>query len=208
MEEQQVEAVLDHPFTAEDQGMFARVWGRVMPDQSMSPIELGPAPDAIVPAPGQGGWTEEPGGCGAPVEGAERLTPLLRQLMEGAQRGRRSYQQLARHAQGTAGRQLAGMAGEESLSFKRLETVCFLLTGQQLAVRPWNGVPSGTLRCALREQYLWEQERRQTCLEAARLVRSGGDPLLTQLLLELGEQSALHMEKICHILEGMARTYP
>ena len=53
---------LGKPLTVDDPELFARVWRRVMPDEELSPIALGPAP---------GPGTEEPD------RAAERLSRAL-----------------------------------------------------------------------------------------------------------------------------------
>lgn len=206
---------LGKPLTVDDPELFARVWRRVMPDEELSPIALGPAPgpgteepdrtaDAPpaeqregsrqAPAPPPEG-EEEPPCLG---EGSLPFVPALERRMEQAQQGAQIYQALARRAQGTAGRQTAALAADQQRHLRRLGAAYFLLTG-----RRWQGtaravLPAGTTAGALREMFAWERQVRQGDLRARNQTE---DPCLKALFQELAEEAQLHMDAIRHILE-------
>ena len=138
---------LGKPLTVDDPELFARVWRRVMPDEELSPIALGPAPGPgteapdraadAPPAEGQAGsrqapipppeGEEEPPCLG---EGSLPFAPALERRMEQAQQGAQIYQALSRRTQGAAGRQTAALAADQQRHLRRLGAAYFLLTGR------------------------------------------------------------------------------
>ena len=149
-----------------DEQTFRRVWQRVMPDESISPIVLG--------RPGEHGGRPEP-----PRPGPQRPDRpggdegLLRQMLENTDRGL--------FALGSAVRRQPGARGLwESMndSAAQLRSAWFLLTGRRW--RPGvrdagRNMPVGQL---LREQYLRE-------LELSRLYRVGQGEFREEDLREL-----------------------
>ena len=167
-----------------DQETFERVWKRVMPDQSLSPVEAGEA---------AGGGTQAPENASSGEDGAllARLTEQLRGALPGAQ-------SLARRMGGRS-RPLADLPGDRQRALRRLSALYFLLTGLRPAARP--SLPPRepiSLSQALREQYLWEREWGRACLAGAGSARDGE---VRELLEELARDSALRRRAIRDALE-------
>ena len=167
-----------------DRETFERVWKRVMPDQSLSPVEAGEA---------AGGGTQAPENASSGEDGAllARLTEQLRGALPGAQ-------SLARRMGGRS-RPLADLPGDRQRALRRLSALYFLLTGLRPAARP--SLPPRepiSLSQALREQYLWEREWGRACLAGAGSARDGE---VRELLEELARDSALRRWAIRDALE-------
>ena len=219
---------LGRPLTVDDPELFARVWRRVMPEEELSPIALGPAPGAQgeEPARPEGdpsaaeGTPSRPGNgpagteraparqAGAPPTEAEEelclgdgslpFVAVLERRMEQAQQGAQIYQALARRAQGSAGRQIAALAADQQRHLRRLGAAYFLLTGRRWQSCARAALPAGGTAGALREMFAWEQQVRQGDLKAGRQTK---DPCLQGLFQELADEAQLHMDAIRHILE-------
>ena len=95
-----------------DPEVFARVWSRVMPDQTLSPIQPAlPAlrsPAQTAPAPSCLG------------EGSARYVPQLEALMDQLHAALGSVRQLARRGGGRASRLLASLAADQQRQLRRL----------------------------------------------------------------------------------------
>lgn len=215
--------------TAVDAETFARVWRRVMPDQALSPIAVGRVaqsgmePDAaqpqmqpgpaqtqalslqVQPGPPQvqtpGARTQE-SQAEAPYlgEASSGYARQLREMMDGAQMGWRSYRGLARRTVGGASRILNALAAEQRRGLQRLAASYFLITGEHY--RPIDAEPAriSPLAMALREEFLQEQKWQRTYQWAAAQC---GDPCLAGQYRELEEQARDHAAAIRQLLEQM-----
>ena len=161
-----------------DEETFRRVWQRVMPDESISPIAVGrpgEAPSTPAPQP----VPTRPGGD----EG------LLRQMLEELDEALANAGVLVRRQPGARGlwESLNGSASQ-------LRAAWFLLTGRRWMTRPrgngWN-LSTGQL---LREAYLRE-------LEQSRLYRTGEQVFQGEDLRELMPE----LEQAARQRRGMIR---
>ena len=168
-----------------DQETFERVWKRVMPDQSLSPVTVGAA--GAAPAPQQA--------AAPPGDGDLRLS-----LLERGRAGAARAQALLRRAGGRS-RPLSELSADHQRALRQLSALYFLLTGENC---PAGEAPSPRellpLPQALREQYLWEREWSGACLQGS---RAAGDPALRELLEELAQDGALHGRAIRGVLERL-----
>lgn len=189
---------------AEKKEIFARVWKRVMgeqtqgcpiawedPEAAQVPEEAGACPQgAALPAPQRphGPRGDFPQGEGAEVLGPGCLdcAPLLQELIRRELTDCREYQSLSRRAGGQAARVLAGLAGEKKRRAKRLSAAYFLISG----VRYWpeNG------KCPPVTSYLGTLRRRFAQEQAAMAAYLAGaegttDPCLQALFWELAREN-------------------
>ncbi len=182
-----------------DRELFQRVWSRVMPQGTQSPIGLEPPPvppQGLVPVMPR----EEP-----PVDclgdGAQNDVPRLEELARQAVHDGRVYQGLVRRAGGAAARVLAGMAADQRRHAKKLAAAYFLITGQR-----WQGPPpemertGQELMMVLREQYMAEQRGGAAAQAAA---QETDDRCLGQLFDELAREKQEHARVIRALLEQM-----
>lgn len=165
-----------------DAETFRRVWQRVMPDESASPLVVhrpgeqpnGPPPRPMPQPP------ERPGGDEA----------LLRQMLEEMDRGLLEVGVVVRRQPGAR-----GLWESLNRSVSQLRSAWFLLTGRRWLPRgrePGRNVPTGLL---LREQYLRE-------LELSRLYRAGEKEFRAEDLREMMPEQ----EQESRRRRGMIRT--
>ena len=181
-----------------DQETFERVWRRVMPNQELSPVAVD-TPDRD-PVQAEEEHTDGDTQSSQPVpqsqEDAALLLALADQVWEGISRA-----QTLTHRMGSRARQLSELSADHQRALRQLSALYFLLTGQRVPprqpIRPREALP---LSQALREQYLWEQKWRQTCLLGGRQAHDGE---LRGLLEELAQDGALHGRAIRGVLERM-----
>ena len=154
MEQRQTAPAQDTERAVVDLETFERVWRRVMPNQDMSPIQVG-APTGPgtgverqaerIPAPAQlqnqdqgaapaaqiqsSAQLQTQSQVPAPAEQAAGQVRQLEELMEGAWMGHRIYLELARRARGSGARTLNALAAEQRRTAQRLAACWFLLTG-------------------------------------------------------------------------------
>ena len=206
MEQRQTAPAQDTERAVVDLETFERVWRRVMPNQDMSPIQVG-APTGPgtgverqaerIPAPAQ---LQPQSQVPAPAEQAAGQVRQLEELMEGAWMGHRIYLELARRARGSGARTLNALAAEQRRTAQRLAACWFLLTG---ACYHFSSPPIPRvcpLAAALREQFLQEQKWRRLCQRAA----AEGDSTACGGLYETLDGQAEHrMEAIRCLLEQM-----
>ena len=192
MEQRQTAPAQDTERAVVDLETFERVWRRVMPNQDMSPIQVG-APTGPgtgverqaerIPAPAQLQNQDQGAAPAAQIQSSAQLQPQsqvpapaeqaagqvrqLEELMEGAWMGHRIYLELARRARGSGARTLNALAAEQRRTAQRLAACWFLLTG---ACYHFSSPPIPRvcpLAAALREQFLQEQKWRRLCQRAA-----------------------------------------
>ncbi len=143
---------------APDEETFRRVWQRVMPDESISPI--------VVHRPGPGQPSQRP--TQRPPQrppenrpdGPERDERLIRQMLEELENAMARMGAVVR-------RQPRARPIWESLnrSAARLRTLWYLITGDRWVVRPRRETFSAPVDRLLREQYLWEISFSRLCRE-------------------------------------------
>ena len=206
MEQRQTAPAQDTERAVVDLETFERVWRRVMPNQDMSPIQVG-APTGPgtgverqaerIPAPAQ---LQNQDQGAAPAEQAAGQVRQLEELMEGAWMGHRIYLELARRARGSGARTLNALAAEQRRTAQRLAACWFLLTG---ACYHFSSPPIPRvcpLAAALREQFLQEQKWRRLCQRAA---AEGDSTACGGLYDTLDGQAEHRMEAIRCLLEQM-----
>ena len=225
MEQRQTAPAQDTERAVVDLETFERVWRRVMPNQDMSPIQVGaptgPGTGAErqaerIPAPAQLQNQDQGAAPAAQIQSSAQLQPQsqvpapaeqaagqvrqLEELMEGAWMGHRIYLELARRARGSGARTLNALAAEQRRTAQRLAACWFLLTG---ACYHFSSPPIPRvcpLAAALREQFLQEQKWRPLCQRAA----AEGDSTACGGLYETLDGQAEHrMEAIRCLLEQM-----
>ncbi|MGE4275953.1 MAG: hypothetical protein AB7E30_02105 [Lawsonibacter sp.] len=191
-----------------DPETFRRVWERVMPDQTNSPIVIktpksAPAPlandlGAGLPA-GQNIQLEPaaPKPNQETVPGAATGEQELQRLIDLAEEGAAAAQTLARRAGGSAG-PLSSLAADHRRAMRQLSAAYFLETGRRYQAKRGAPIRSRGLILALREQYLWEQQWAQTCLQAAQRAE---EPTIRDLCRELAQDASLHNCAIRRVLE-------
>lgn len=189
-----------------DPEAFRRVWARVMPDQKNSPIVVkpsegypAPTPPADVPPSGPEIQPEPTTATSDPKIGAkaENGGQDLRQLIDLAEEGAEAAQTLARRAGSGAG-PLSGLTADHKRALRQLSAAYFLETGQRYQPKRHTPVRSKGLIQALREQYLWEQQWAQACLQTAKCVK---DASIQDLCRELAQDASLHNCAIRRVLE-------
>ena len=205
------------PFPGADREVFERVWRRVMPEPRPDcPIVL-PTEPAASPA-----VREAPPALSAvaasappdrPVAGEEHNVPCLgaasaiyggqlQQFVDRALADWRSYQALARRAQGNSGRILSAIAADQRRHAKRLSTAYFLISGVRYwpAERPAGPASRTPFAAALRERFMAEQ-RSAAAYQAA--AAETADPCLRQLYEELSGEADAHAWLLRGILEEL-----
>lgn len=167
-----------------DAEMFARVWKRVMPDESGSPIVVHPPErERKEPKPPQ---TPPP-----PVkEDREWLREMLTEMDEGSAR----VGEILRRDPG------AWPLGDSMRkSAAQLRAAWFLLTGERWR-SAGRGQPSGgSMEGLLREQYLRELRFSELCRQAAGHLRHGD---LAEILSEQEAASGRRRRMLRHMLAG------
>ncbi len=194
MEEKQVRYGLGE-MEPPDGETFRRVWNRVMPDQSLSPV-------VIRETVREGEKT--------PVDGQHYIKGI-EELMEGSRGWQRRWEGLAkRHQTGKTALALRTLAAAEGRQIRRLSALYFLLTGGRYQPRSGKGVAGDGLGDSLRQGFLqqtiWQgqyahmveklegeglkelgEELRTASLEQSRQIRG---------LLEAGESTMGHRRGI------------
>ena len=206
-----------------DPATFQRVWNRVMPDQSLSPIEM----DTIEPVP-----PEQPIQPIQPIQPPETIQPiepvepappevpdlpdlpeppsvqLLPALMDQLYAAWPRSQCLTRQTSGSVNRVFANSAEEQRRGLKRLSAAYFLQSGQWYTPgRTQNNARMGQSRTGglpnlLRERYQWERQWEQTCRQAAQAVQ---DEAVRSLLNCLAQEAAGRAGQIRTLLEQTVR---
>lgn len=176
----------DYPNLTPDAETFARVWKRVMPDESLSQI--------VVHAPeehGQGEVEKPPVNKTGVIGDEERLRGVLEAMDEGMMLTGEIFR-----------RQPGAWPLRENLrtSAAQLRAAWQLLTG-----RRWRGagaLPSGreSFQRILREQYLWEIRFSQLCREAGEQMRAED---LREIFPEQEEASRKRRRMVRHLLGGI-----
>lgn len=183
-----------HPFDPE---AFARVWNRVMPDQTLSPIQPAlptlPSPAQAAPEP-----SPIPSCLG---EDSAQYIPQLEGLMDQLHAALSLARQLARRSGGRAARLLASLAADQQRQLRRLAAAYFLITGRRCALKDQRALPSGSLSSALRTLF---QQSQQCAAQAAELARTAADdPCLSRLLEDIQDEAQSHAAQICVLLEEL-----
>mgnify|MGYP001103786019 CR=1 FL=1 len=203
-----------------DPATFQRVWNRVMPDQSLSPIEM----DTIEPVtPEQPIQPIQPPETIQPIEPVEPAPPevpdlpdlpeppsvqLLPALMDQLYAAWQRSQCLTRQTSGSVNRVFANSAEEQRRGLKRLSAAYFLQSGQWYTPgRTQNNARMGQSRTGglpnlLRERYQWERQWEQTCRQAAQAVQ---DEAVRSLLNCLAQEAAGRAGQIRTLLEQTVR---
>ena len=186
-----------------DPATFQRVWNRVMPDQSLSPIEM----DTIEPVP-----PEQPIQPIQPIQPPDLPEPpsvqLLPALMDQLYAAWQRSQCLTRQTSGSVNRVFANSAEEQRRGLKRLSAAYFLQSGQWYTPgRTQNNARMGQSRTGglpnlLRERYQWERQWEQTCRQAAQAVQ---DEAVRSLLNCLAQEAAGRAGQIRTLLEQTVR---
>ena len=206
-----------------DPATFQRVWNRVMPDQSLSPIEM----DTIEPVP-----PEQPIQPIQPIQPPETIQPiepvepappevpdlpdlpeppsvqLLPALMDQLYAAWQRSQCLTRQTSGSVNRVFANSAEEQRRGLKRLSAAYFLQSGQWYTPgRTQNNARMGQSRTGglpnlLRERYQWDRQWEQTCRQAAQAVQ---DEAVRSLLNCLAQEAAGRAGQIRTLLEQTVR---
>lgn len=200
-----------------DPATFQRVWNRVMPDQSLSPIEM----DTIEPVPPE--QPIQPPETIQPIEPVEPAPPevpdlpdlpeppsvqLLPALMDQLYAAWQRSQCLTRQTSGSVNRVFANSAEEQRRGLKRLSAAYFLQSGQWYTPgRTQNNARMGQSRTGglpnlLRERYQWERQWEQTCRQAAQAVQ---DEAVRSLLNCLAQEAAGRAGQIRTLLEQTVR---
>ena len=200
-----------------DPATFQRVWNRVMPDQSLSPIEM----DTIEPVPPE--QPIQPPETIQPIEPVESAPPevpdlpdlpeppsvqLLPALMDQLYAAWQRSQCLTRQTSGSVNRVFANSAEEQRRGLKRLSAAYFLQSGQWYTPgRTQNNARLGQSRTGglpnlLRERYQWERQWEQTCRQAAQAVQ---DEAVRSLLNCLAQEAAGRAGQIRTLLEQTVR---
>lgn len=165
---------------APDQETFARVWKRVMPDESVSPIVVHQPPKGQN-RPARPRPTPQPGPepIPEPVAGDEQL---LRRLLESVEEGLAGAGEILRRQPGARPllESLRGSAGQ-------LRAAWFLLTGRRWQPGRMNQSGGGELSALLRRQYIWEIDFSHLARETGRAVQAED---VREIFPELEEQSA------------------
>lgn len=212
-------AMPEEEMCACDRETFERVWRRVMPDGTDSPIQMDPPSDEqarTMMLRRQTGPVrmEEPMvsmHCGETMlpeqdvvclgQSSAMYAGLLREMIDGETEDWRTYQALARRAGSGATRQLSTMAADERRHAKRLSAAYFLITGERYQPQNTTGSrPAVDLMTGLREQFIQEQRGAAAYQGAA---QETGDPCLRQLYQEIAREEQGHARMIRSLLEQM-----
>jgi len=201
-----------------DREVFERVWRRVMPEGSDSPIQVDPTCDeqARVLMTQQQETTVMPQTTLALSrreeiqpeqdvvclgQGAAMYAALLREMIDGEMEDFRTYQAPARRAGGSGTRMLSTMAADERRHAKRLSTAYFLITGERYQPPGQNANrPNMDLMNGLREQFIQEQRGAAAYQGAA---QETSDPCLRQLYQEIAREEQAHARMLRNLLEQM-----
>ena len=182
---------------------FQRVWKRVMPDESKSPIELIPPP----PPPKPGPKPQRPPQISQPPQQSRPPQPPAKPQMPMPEQ---PLEPMFRHLCRGIGivAPTAGQHGQHSIysvllrqrqqALRRLQTLYFLETGKNYTCQPIREMRHGPMTRFLREQYRWEQEWARMC---QRYGEQAQEIDAIQLFGELALQALERQQKIRQILE-------
>ena len=216
MEENMMTPAMPEEMCSCDRETFERVWRRVMPDGTNSPIQIDPSADEqarelrrvqpeTMPEMGLALPRREEMQPGHDViclgQGSRMYGDLLKEMIDGETEDMRTYQALARRAGGTGSKVLGTMAADERRHAKRLGTAYFLITGERYQSPNMNGTrPPMDLMTGLREQFIQEQRGAAAYQGAA---QETADPCLRQLYQEIAREEQAHARMLRNLLEQM-----
>jgi hypothetical protein len=167
-----------------DAEMFARVWKRVMPDESGSPI-------VVHPPEGERKEPKPPRTPPKPVkEEREWLREVLAEMEEGAAR----VGEILRRDPGAW--PLRDSMGK---SAAQLKAAWFLLTGERWRNAGRRQPVGGSMEALLREQYLRELRFSELCRQAGEHLRRGD---LAEIMSEQEDASSRRRRMLRHMLAG------
>jgi hypothetical protein len=171
------------PQTGVDPETFRRVWRRVMPDESRSPLAVDPPR----------GKRPNPAPEGKPQHQEEKT---LQELLDLSAESAAGYQALARRS---GSRALGNMAEDCRRWGRKLSAQLFLLTGERAV--PATPQPSAqtSVAQALRGQFLRARRWEGRCLLAAKATEDGS---LRRFYETLAHEGVRHQELIRDILAG------
>lgn len=192
------QAVMPEFATMPDAETFRRVWNRVMPDDSVSPIAFN-IPEASTTQTVEC-TSQNPVQQGATTKTEEKewtMVDALEQLL----------QEICLGVWMTVG--MASQYGVHSIwgilhrqrrqGQRKLEILYFLQTGGSYTCQPISVCPCGTMQQRLRQQYIWERDWEQHCKQCAERIR---ERELQELCGELETQSEQRRQRIRQTLEG------
>lgn len=212
MEENMMTPAMPEEMCSCDRETFERVWRRVMPDGTNSPIQIDPPADEqaremhmLQPEMGLVLPRREEMRPGHDVvclgHASQQYTDLLKEMTDGETEDMRTYQALSRKAGGNGSKVLGAMAADERRHAKRLSTAYFLITGERYQSPNMNGTrPPMDLMTGLREQFIQEQRGAAAYQGAAQETT---DPCLRQLYQEIAREEQAHARMIRNLLEQM-----
>ena len=168
--------------------LFRRVWARVMPEDRVD------CPFVVLPPGGEGAEEGRAAVPALPEAGAQgTLLALLWELAEAKTALCRGYARLAgRSARGKA---LAALSAEERVHVRRLEALCFLLSGEGAPRSPAGAAPPLT---GLGE--LFREEGR--CLRLLAAAEEAAENDLRELLAALAREEGRHRRTLMRLAEG------
>ena len=173
----------DYQELVPDAEMFARVWKRVMPDESLSRIEVHTS-DGQKEYMGPPELTTSP-----PPDDRE----LLWEVLEEMDRGQARAGEIRRRDPG------AWPLGENmERSSVQLRAAWLLLTGQRWNATRYRPV-SGNMAELLREQYLWELRFSELCRQAGKKLQRAD---VAEVMPEQESASVRRRRMLRHMLGG------
>lgn len=180
-----------------DPEVFARVWNRVMPDQSLSPIQ------PLLPAlrsSAQAIHSTEPALAPSCLgEHSTQYAPQLESFIDQLHTDCASIRHLARRGGGRITHLLNSLASDQQRQLRRLSAAYFLITGQRYTPKGQGTLPSGSLSTTLRVLF---QQSQQHAAQAAWLAQTASDdPCLSHLLEDIQDESQSHAAQIRTFLE-------
>lgn len=183
-----------------DPEVFQRVWQRVMPDQSHSPIVVEPPLPAAVPAlsPVPKNTPQHPECLG---EGSLSWAQTLQALMDETQSLSWALQRFSRRYPGRASRVFSGLSARLSREGRRLSAAYFLITGERYAPRQSAAPLNGPLDQGVRALFQLFRRRAAQLQGTSQMVE---DPCLKQLLQELEDQAEASARQLRSLLEELS----
>ena len=163
-----------------DAEMFARVWKRVMPDESMSPIVVHPP-----------GATEPPKPLSA-EQGSREGRVWLGEILEELDEGNIRAAEILRRDPGAW-----PLRDSMQKSAAQLRAAWLLLTGTRWKSRGSRYPTGGSTEKLLREQYLWEVRFSDLCRRAGKALQ-GADP--AEIMPEQERESGRRRRMLRHML--------
>ena len=174
-----------------DEETFRRVWKRVMPDESASPIVVHrPGQGHKPPAPPQSRPPQKP----KPEEPA-RDEAMLRKLLEGLDGALSRAQAIVRRQPGAW-----PLLDSVRKSAGETRSAWYLLTGQRWGNRVRESGGNIALSRLLREQYIWEVDFSRQCRDGAQQFREED---LRELMPRLETASRRRRDMIRNLLTRM-----